>query len=391
MKLNKETARHLLLAAQGLLDRPVKTDKVAVLETICRMGALQIDTINVVARSPYIVLWSRLGDYEPEWLDELLSTQQIFEYWSHEACFLPIEDYPLYRHRMLNPESMGWKYRADWVAENAAVMQRLLEVIRERGAVKSSDFEQNSKSHPWWGWKPEKRGLEMLFTSGRVMVARRHNFQRVYDLRERVLPDWDDSLTLTTEQAARALIKKAVKALGVATPLWIADYFRMQKSLVKALVPSLVEDGALITMEMDGAVYYLHPDNLSLARSITEGLRSNVTTLLSPFDPVVWDRSRTLALFDYDYRLECYTPAPKRRYGYFTLPILHRGNLIGRLDPKAHRKERVFEVKSLHLERTVDDPSSILEVVERFARWNGCEKVVWSKIDATCEALFKSL
>jgi uncharacterized protein YcaQ len=157
------------------------------------MGALQIDTINVVARSPYLVLWSRLGAYDPKWLDELLTEGAIFEYWSHEACFLPVEDFALYRHRMLNAESLGWKYSRAWVEAHRAEIERLLEYIRERGPVRSIDFERrDGKAGGWWEWKTEKRALETLFTAGELMIARRQNFQRVYDLRERVLPSWDD-------------------------------------------------------------------------------------------------------------------------------------------------------------------------------------------------------
>jgi len=355
MRLSSDAARALMLAAQGLSRRPDRpADKADVLSEIRRMNVLQIDTIHIVARSPYLVLWSHLGDYQPRWLDELLAEGALFEYWSHEACFLPIEDYQLYRHRMLDAANMGWKYAREWAAQNRAALDRVLAHVREYGAVRSADFERTDGSDgKWWGWKTEKRALETLFTSGDLMIVRRHNFQRIYDLRERVLPAWDDSKIPPLDDVRRTQALRAVRALGVTTARWVADYFRTRKTETVALVKALAGAGALLRVEVadwaeDG---YIHPDNAGLAESAAAGeLRPELTTLLSPFDPLVWDRARALAMFGFDYRIECYTPAPKRRYGYFTLPILRRGQIIGRLDPKAHRKERRFEVKALHLE-----------------------------------------
>lgn len=353
--LSRPAARALHLAAQGLLTpRRAKATKLDVLNGIRAMGALQIDTIHVVARSPYLVLWSRLGDYPTAWLDELLAEGAIFEYWAHEACFLPTEDYRLYRHRMLDPNSMGWKYSEKWMTENRAAVEALLDHIRCHGPVRSADFaRKDGAGGGWWGWKPEKRSLEVLFTAGQLMIARRQNFHRIYDLAERVLPDWDDSRMPSLAQTQRTLMLKAVYALGVAKASWIGDYFRNGKSRPKPDPESLVDDGALLRAQVDGwrEPVYIHPAHSALATAAAQGnLKPSATTLLSPFDPVVWDRKRALELFDFDYRLECYTPAPKRRYGYFTLPILRRGALVGRLDAKAHRQAGIFEVKSLHLE-----------------------------------------
>jgi uncharacterized protein YcaQ len=342
------------------------------------MGVLQIDTINVVARSPYMVLWSRLGDYETRWLDELLAEGRLFEYWSHEACFLPIEDYALYRHRMLDAETMGWHYSRSWVESHRADIERLLEFIRERGAVRAADFERtDGKAGGWWEWKTEKRALEMLFTSGELMIARRHNFQRVYDLRERVLPSWRDELLPSIEEVRRELALKAVRALGVTTPAWVSDYFRSDKRQTRETVKALASAGELISVEVEGwqEPGLVHPGNRRLLQQASSGkLKPELTTLLSPFDPLVWDRARARVMFGFDYRLECYTPAPKRRYGYFTLPILHAGTLAGRLDAKAHRKDGIFEVKALHLEpeARVNEElvESIAAALAECARWH---------------------
>ena len=385
IRLTRRAARTLMLIAQGLHRRPDGTaTKNSVLEAIRRMGALQIDTINVVARSPYFVLWSRLGHYDPRWLDELLSDGALFEYWAHEACFLPIEDYLLYRHRMLEPSSLGWKYPQEWATAHQREITLVLTGVRERGPLRSADFTSNEKQkNGWWGWKPEKRALETLFTTGELMIARRHNFQRVYDLRERVLPTWEDTQLLSREDVRRALVLKAVRALGVTTAAWVADYFRIRKQDTIPLVIQLAKEGALVTAQIEGwdSPVYLHPDHKESAEQAVENtIRPQLTTLLSPFDPLVWDRERARMLFDFDYTLECYTPAPKRRYGYFALPILHRGALIGRVDAKTHRRDALFEVKAFHLEREVRITDRLVTDVARMLRacatWHGTPEIV---------------
>src|ERR1700741_1342439 len=183
LRLPQAAVRHLLLAAQGLDRRPRRrATKADVLAAIRRMGVLQIDTIHVVARSPYLVLWSRLGAYDPRWLDQLLAEGALFEYWAHEASFIPIEDYPLLRHRMLDPHSLGWKYSHGWIEKHPAHAERVLSEIREKGPVRSADFDRQDgvKKPGWWEWKPEKRALEGLFTAGGLMAARRESLQRVY-------------------------------------------------------------------------------------------------------------------------------------------------------------------------------------------------------------------
>ncbi len=378
-------ARAVMLAAQGLLRPPARrAGKPDVLATIRRMGALQIDTINVVARSPYLVLWSRLGDYQPRWLDELLSEGALFEYWAHAACFLPIEDYPLYRHRMrafagledraLRPQAQAW------IAAHRDDMDRLLEVVRERGPVRSADFERPvGQTGGWWNWKPDKLALEMLHSTGELMIARRHNFQRIYDLRERVLPAWDDADLPSRERVARELALKAVRALGITTARWLADYFRTERRGSEELLESLAVDGSLVRTTVEGwdGAAYLDPDYVEAAHDLPQ---ATLTTLLSPFDPLVWDRERANAMFGFDYRIECYTPAAKRRYGYFTLPILRRGRLIGRLDPKAHRADGLFEVRALHLEPAVKLTDALIRdlagALQRCAHWHGTPEIV---------------
>lgn len=387
LRLDLPAARALHLHAQGLLRRPGRPAAPAdVPEAVRRMGALQIDTIHVVARSPYLVLWSRLGDYDPCWLDEALAAGELFEYWSHEASFVPREHFGLYRHRMRDAASLGWKYRKSFMEKHADDAARLLEAIRERGPVRSADFARRDgrTGEGWWDWKPEKKLLEGLFTAGELMVARRERFQRVYDLRERVRPDWDDARDLPSEEEARRrLVLHAVRALGAARERRVADYFRMKRRDAEPVARRLAREGALLPVEVEGweGPTYLHPDHLDAAREAAAGrLVPERTVLLSPFDPLVWDRDRAAETWGFDYRLECYTPAPKRRYGYFVLPILRRGALVGRLDAKAHRKTGEWEVKALHLEDGVapDDglAADLAGALVECAAWHGTPKVV---------------
>ena len=383
IEFSREAARTLLLAAQGLelsSGRPARKEDV--LDTVRRMGVLQIDSISVVARSPYLVLWSRIGAYDPTWLDELLAEGKIFEYWSHAACFILIEDYGLYRRLMLDKTD---KTRV-WMEAHPDALERVRGHIRKEGPVRSAEFARtDGKAGGWWEWKPEKRALEHLFAAGELMISHRENFHRVYDLRESVLayalPNWEDALAPTEQEVRRALALKAVRALGVAVARWVPDYFRTPKRGAASLLEELADEGSLLQAEIEDDPAYVHPENAPLAEEVLSGRsQPSVTTLLSPFDPVVWDRDRTSELFGFDYKIEVYTPAARRRYGYYSLPILHDGALVGRLDAKAHRKEGLFEVKVVHLEPGVVASggliSSVAGALRDCAGWHGTPEVL---------------
>ena len=392
MEFSREAARTMLLAAQGLEGPPPgrPARKEDVLGAIRRMGVLQIDSISVVARSPYLVLWSRLGSYDPPWLDELLAEGALFEYWSHAACFLPIQDYGLYRRYMLD----GSEKSIAWFSAHPEEVRRVLGRIRKEGPVRSAEFARtDGKAGGWWEWKPEKRALEHLFAAGELMISRRDpNFHRVYDLRERVLehalPEWEDGFAPTPEEARRAFALKAVYSLGVTAARWVPDYYRTPKKGAARLLEDLAEEGSLLRAGIEGieGPAYVHPENAALAATVLAGrMKPSRTTLLSPFDPVVWDRARASELFGFDYKIEVYTPAAKRRYGYYSLPILHRGELVGRLDAKAHRKRGVFEVKALHLEPGVSADEELVvglaETLRLCAAWHRTPEVGINRSD----------
>jgi uncharacterized protein YcaQ len=385
-QITLSAARNLMLAALGLLQRQQETaTKASVLAAIRRMGALQIDTISVVARSPYLVLWSRLGDYQPPWLDELLAEGALFEYWAHAACWLPIEDYPLYRQRMLDDAHSWWDNPRKWLGEHPEMTEKILSRIHQEGGLRSSDFE-NSRQHSngWWDWKEEKHTLEHLFNTGVLMIARRNKFQRVYDLRERVYPGWDDVNTPSPAAARRELALKSIRAMGIARASWVPHYFHyLSKRDMPALVKLLAEQGELVEVEVEGwsEPAYVHHDNLSLLEAAaSHALQPTLTTLLSPFDPLIWDRARAKVMFDFDYSIGCYTPAVKRRYGYYALPILYQGELVGRLDAKAHRAAKKFEVKGLWLEPGYELKGALAEelknALQACATWHGTPEVV---------------
>ena len=385
--ISLQQARNLHLAVQGLLRPPrARATRTRLLAAIARMRLLQIDTIHVVARSPYLVLFSRIGAFEPHWLDDALARGRLFECWAHEACFAPIEDLALHRSQLAaRANHWAYKHALRMHREHRAGMDRLLAHVREHGPVKASDFERKQKGKAgWWGWKDEKRWLEAWFALGELMIARRENFQRVYDLRDRVLARTgtrsrsDDGI-----DAAREFVLGAVRALGIAQARWIADYFRAGRKHKDADLQALLDSGELIRVAVAGWELpgYVHRDHaVILQRALRGALRPTYTTLLSPFDPVVWDRARARELFDFDYTLECYTPGHKRRYGYFVLPILSRGRLVGRLDAKAHRGDGIFEIKAVFLEpgatRREELAADVAAAVRACARWHGCARVV---------------
>ncbi len=343
-----------------------------IFETIHHLGCVQIDTLNMVHRSHYLVLWSRLGNYDPSDFDVLASAadRRIFEGWQHAASFIPLNEYryQLPRQRSLQDNPDNWYNR--WLNETVQkdFVPQVLERIRCEGPLKVSDFE--SDGHPagsWWNWRPAKIALEFLNVYGKLMVTDRAKFQRVYDLSERILPSDIDMTEPTREERDRFWVERGAKALGVFLPRHAGDYTWMKVSETKPIVDSLLYEGILLKINGESAngktvEYLIHRDNLPLLGQIVDGaIRSERTTFLSPFDNLWWANRRDEQLWGFHQSLEAYLPASKRIYGYFCLPILHKGQLVGRFDPKMERKTGVLRLKVCYLEPTVKPDDELID------------------------------
>jgi len=374
-KLSPAEARRIALAAQGFGEaRPEKVTAARWVKALDRLSLHQIDSVNVLVRAHYLPAFSRLGPYDRTLIDGaawgLPSRRRLFEYWAHEASLLPLALHPLLRWRMARADrgQAGWKGLRIFAGERRAEAQALLERIRNEGPSAASDLEETRGRSGWWEWSDVKRALEWLFWSGQITTAtRRSSFERVYDLTERVLPA--DILALPTPdpaEAQRALIERAGRALGVATPQELRDYFRLGPDEAKPAIESLAEAGVLRPVEVPGwtKLAYLHRD----ARNPR---RVSAQALLAPFDPLVWERSRTERLFDFHYRIEIYTPADKRQHGYYVLPFLLGDRLVGRLDLKADRQAGRLLVHAVHLEAHAppDTMDAIGEELAAMAGW----------------------
>jgi uncharacterized protein YcaQ len=378
--LSLAAARRIALAAQGLA-RPRREGAVGtrqLLANIERLNLHQIDSVNVLARAHYLPAFSRLGAYPAEALDRLAwgKPRRLLEYWAHEASLLPFELQPLLRWRMMRAErgEGTWRSIAAFAHERRAETAAVLKRIGEEGALAASDFETGGAGG-WWGWSDGKRILEWLFWSGRLTTAtRRASFERVYDLPERVLPAATLAApTPADADAHRALLERAARALGIATARDLRDYFRLSPADAKPRIDELAESGILVPVRVKGwrDVAWLHRDAKTPRRA--EG-----RALLSPFDPLVWERSRTERLFGMRYRIEIYTPAHKRVHGYYVLPVLLRDRLAARVDLKADRKRKMLRIEAAHLEpgAPADAAEALADELLLAARWLKLDELI---------------
>ena len=398
--ITRQQVALIQLSALGLLSPPLPNpEKSDLLRTIQQIGILQIDTINIVNRSPYFVLWSRLGNYDPNWLEQIHKAGDLFEYLAHACSFIPIEDYPLFRRKMLEHASNWWPL-SEWVNNHQDTINIVMETINEKGAQKAADFPRRTGANQgWWDWKDEKIALDMLWRRGDLMIPFRQNFQRYYDLREKTINHFKDKDVPDLMTVNEKLVEKTIKILGATREKWVADYYRLKKMETKKAIQTLIYKQRIICLDSEDFPegILIHKDNKDLLDQALKGnLKAIFTTILSPFDPLIWDRVRTKELFDFDFSLECYLPAPKRKYGYFSLPILHNGQLIGRMDTKAHRKEKRFEIKSLHFEPwfTPDQLffSEISKTLRNLALWHQTPDIeLIAKLEDKYKGLFTYL
>ncbi len=375
--LSKKQARNISLYRQGLQKPIFGSGKKGSLVAIERLGYVQIDTISVVERAHHHVLYSRVPGYESALLDELIEKDKtVFEYWSHAAAYLPMKDYrfSLSRKQALTGGS------TQWFEEDKKLQQYILDKVRAEGSVQAKDFEHTRKGvSGWWEWKPAKKALEHLFMKGELMVARREGFRKIYDLPERVLPETVNTVKPTLEEYAEYLIYSTINSLSLATVDDIAHLRSAHlKTSVKKKIQILIEQKRLLSVLFSGTEDTYYTTEEILNESSTS--RKKYVSILSPFDNSTIRRKRLLKLFDYDYTIECYVPEPKRKYGYFCLPVLYGADFIARIDCKAERKKKIFSVVNLFPENGYSKSECgdiIGDELKRFALWNGCETIEW--------------
>lgn len=383
-QLSLKQARRVALAAQGFNGRrpPATFTSSHVTQLIERLGVLQIDSVNALVRSHYLPLYSRLGNYPQKLLDQAAWSQgrqrKLFEYWGHEASLLPVELYPLMRWRMQRASQGEGIYQqlAKFGREEQPTIARVLQAVRDQGALGAGSLStRQERAGPWWDWSAEKHALEWLFAAGEVTVSGRRGFERLYDLPERVLPSSIlNHPPISEADAQRGLLLRAITALGVGTEKDIRDYFRQDPAPAKAGLAELLEEGAIEPVQVQGwkQPAYLLP-GLKVPRKIT------ASALLSPFDSLIWERARTERLFDFHYRLEIYTPAHKRVYGYYVLPFLHNERIAARVDLRAERAAGRLAVHAVHEEEPGLDEEGMHALaanLRQLADWLGLPDVL---------------
>jgi uncharacterized protein YcaQ len=380
-RLTTKQARRVALAAQGFNDPlPSTVTRRHLRRVVDRTQLLQIDSVNVFARAHLMPAFARLGPWPVELLDELaFRRRELFEYWGHEASYLPMELHPLLRWRMARAESLeeGWGGPLRVFKERPEFVGSLLHRLHEEGPCGAGALREAPRGKGgWWGWDDVKRGLEYLFWSGRVTTSRRTSgFERLYDVTERVIPAAVLALpTPTREDAQRELVRRAAVAHGVGTEKDLRDYFRLRPDEARVAVASLVEEGALLQVEVEG---WRQPAYLHVDAGRPRWVRRQA--LLSPFDPLVWERSRTERLWGVDYRIEIYVPAPKRVYGYYCLLFLQDEAIRARVDLKADRRAGALRVLSAWREPEAlpgATAAGLAEELRRAAAWQGLDDVV---------------
>ncbi len=374
--------RLLTLAHQGLTKaRPFGKGPEAVQSVLEHLGYVQIDTLSVVERAHHHTLWTRIPDYKVDYLWQSVEARRVFEYWFHAASFLPIKDY-----RFVLPQMSAIKRGEGFFCPKAEpkYMRYVFDRIRAEGPLKARDFESVKKGNKkWWNWKPTKRALERLFLQGDLMIAQRIGMEKVYDLRERVLPDNINVSEPSLLAFSEYLVDLSLRANGFTTMKQLT-HLRPGTELRKAVNKVLeqkIEEGVLMELMVDGLPpLYVTPQVLETkVNRPTANVR-----ILSPFDNAIIHRERVQQLFGFDYKLECYLPKEKRRFGYFCLPILYQDTFVGRVDCKVHRKHQDLELIDLHLESEQNDWDRFIphfaKTIRRFAQFNDCQSIRLSNI-----------
>ncbi|TJZ39932.1 winged helix-turn-helix domain-containing protein [Streptomyces piniterrae] len=370
--LSRDDARRIALRAQGLLGAPDR--RAGVRGMLRRLGAVQLDTISVLARSHELVPYARLGAVGRQGVEAAYWTAPVarphtFEYWSHAACILPIEEWPhfAFRRRAFRAKGHRWHVMRDSERSCAAVLDRLA----ADGPLTTSELGGGRKGGEWWDWSETKIAVEWLLDTGRVVCTERRGWKRVYDLAERAVPDALRHDDLDDTECLRRLVAQAGAAMGVATRADLADYHRLKAEQVDAVLP----DSGLVPVAVEGWGRPAWADPAALAAPPRGRHR---TTLLSPFDSLIWDRPRTQRIFGFTHRLEAYVPRPKRIHGYFAMPLLAGGKLVGRVDPAREGSTLIARQVSMHGPKAV---RPMAEALHEAATWVGCDSVGLDRCD----------
>lgn len=372
--LSVQEARKLILLSQRVPPaRRSGRATAATLSAIEHLGYIQIDTISVIQRAHHHTLWNRNPRYRPAQLDQLIADKQVFEFWSHAAAYLPMCDY---RFSLFRKQALASGEQEHWYERDERLMKSVLKRIANEGPLMAKDFEHNGRRTGEWKSKPAKKALENLFMQGELMSSRRVNFHKVYDLTERVLPAGTDTTVPTREEYARFLITRYLRANGLGQPAEIAYLLPDTKRLVSETMQDMVSTGELRQIRAGGGNYHVLPASLEL---LSKPLARSKLKILSPFDNLVIQRKRMQALFGFDYQIECYLPAAKRHYGYFTLPILWDGKLAARMDCKAERKESLLHIHHLALEPWLMKTDAFFQALRKelrsFLQFNHCNRL----------------
>jgi len=393
--LSAAQARRIALAAQGFGRPAAATTGTRQLNLLVqKLGLLQLDSVNVFERSHYLPVFARLGHYDKNDLDRLTFARKsaYTEYWAHEAAIIPVENWPLFRWRMEARRERWYGEKDSWVRDNAVMLDWLRAELRDKGPIAASEIQHDSGKGEggWWGWSSVKLGLEYLFGWGEVVSAGRTRFERTYALAEQKLPASVLEQQVSETDAVRRLMALSARAHGVGTLRDLADYYRIKQAPAALALLDLVDSGDVVPVTVDGwkQQAYLHRD-ARIPRSMNAG------ALLSPFDPVVWERGRAERMFDFHYRIEIYTPEPKRVFGYYSLPILIDDALVGRIDLKNDRQNRVLRVQSAwreaHAPAGIED--RIVPLLESTRAWQALDKVEFTgrgDLSASLEAAWNS-
>jgi hypothetical protein len=370
-------ARALALAAQGFdTARPkTKATQRHVDALISRLGVIQIDSVNVLVRSQELPLFSRLGNHNRNAIPKATEQQKIFEYWGHEAAHLPVEIHPLFRWKMEAARLGKAKHwgLTSFYDDNKTFVRRMLKHVEKNGPTTSRELStRTEKKGTWWDWDEAKVALEYLFLTGQLMSrGRGTDFARIYDTPERVLtPKILNAPTPSEHDARKQLLVRSAIAQGVATASDLADYYRQKPTTVKPLITELVEEGELHAVVVDGWT-----EKAFVHRSAKPPKQLHATALLSPFDSLVWCRPRNERLFNFHYRIEIYTPKEKRKFGYYVLPFMMNGEMVGRVDLKADRANLKLLVHSVHTEKGIkrsDINDALNNELHTMASWLEC-------------------